>query len=152
MGADITVRGASALVRGVASLTGAQVMATDLRASSSLVLAGLAAVTAGWSLLPLFDGAVVPRRLREALDFRGFELTGYQTEWQRYLKSGLLRRLDVAFSRDQSEKVYVQDRIRERAADVFAWMGLAETFRSAGFTEVLRRSETRPIMRREVSA
>ena len=43
MGADITVRGASALVRGVASLTGAPVMATDLRASSSLVLAGLAA-------------------------------------------------------------------------------------------------------------
>ena len=43
MGADITVRGATALVRGVASLTGAPVMATDLRASSSLVLAGLAA-------------------------------------------------------------------------------------------------------------
>ena len=47
----------------------------------------------------------------------------YQTEWQRYLKSGLLTRLDVAFSRDQSEKVYVQDRIREHAADVFAWIG-----------------------------
>ena len=43
MGADIAVRGGTALVRGVASLTGAQVMATDLRASSSLVLAGLAA-------------------------------------------------------------------------------------------------------------
>lgn len=46
----------------------------------------------------------------------------YQTEWQRYLKSGALTRLDVAFSRDQSEKVYVQDRIRERAADVAAWI------------------------------
>ena len=43
MGADIAVRGGTALVRGVGSLTGAQVMATDLRASSSLVLAGLAA-------------------------------------------------------------------------------------------------------------
>ena len=43
MGADITVRGATALVRGVARLAGAPVMATDLRASSSLVLAGLAA-------------------------------------------------------------------------------------------------------------
>ena len=43
MGADIAVRGATALVRGVEALTGAQVMATDLRASSSLVLAGLAA-------------------------------------------------------------------------------------------------------------
>ncbi len=43
MGADIQVHGASAMVRGVARLTGAQVMATDLRASVSLVLAGLAA-------------------------------------------------------------------------------------------------------------
>jgi len=43
MGADITVQGASASIRGVAKLTGAPVMATDLRASVSLVLAGLAA-------------------------------------------------------------------------------------------------------------
>ncbi len=43
MGARINVHGASAIVRGVASLSGAQVMATDLRASVSLVLAGLAA-------------------------------------------------------------------------------------------------------------
>jgi UDP-N-acetylglucosamine 1-carboxyvinyltransferase len=43
MGADITVRGRSAVVRGVGGLIGAPVMATDLRASMSLVLAGLAA-------------------------------------------------------------------------------------------------------------
>ncbi|HLB81094.1 MAG TPA: UDP-N-acetylglucosamine 1-carboxyvinyltransferase, partial [Dongiaceae bacterium] len=43
MGADINVHGASAMVRGVPRLIGAPVMATDLRASVSLVLAGLAA-------------------------------------------------------------------------------------------------------------
>jgi len=43
MGADITVSGRTAVVRGVAGLTGAPVMATDLRASMSLILAGLAA-------------------------------------------------------------------------------------------------------------
>ena len=43
MGADIAVTGRSALVRGVPSLRGAPVMATDLRASASLVLAGLQA-------------------------------------------------------------------------------------------------------------
>ncbi|MDI9409322.1 MAG: UDP-N-acetylglucosamine 1-carboxyvinyltransferase [Candidatus Pacebacteria bacterium] len=43
MGANISIQGGSALVRGVDDLTGAPVMATDLRASSSLVLAGLAA-------------------------------------------------------------------------------------------------------------
>ena len=43
MGADVNVQGRSAIVRGVACLSGAPVMATDLRASMSLVLAGLAA-------------------------------------------------------------------------------------------------------------
>ena len=43
MGADINVHGASAIVRGVDHLSGAQVMATDLRASVSLILAGMAA-------------------------------------------------------------------------------------------------------------
>jgi UDP-N-acetylglucosamine 1-carboxyvinyltransferase len=43
MGAEMTVRGNTVLIRGVERLTGAEVMATDLRASASLVLAGLAA-------------------------------------------------------------------------------------------------------------
>lgn len=43
MGAKINVHGTSAIVRGVPQLSGAPVMATDLRASVSLVLAGLAA-------------------------------------------------------------------------------------------------------------
>jgi UDP-N-acetylglucosamine 1-carboxyvinyltransferase len=43
MGADITVDGSSALVKGIPALSGAPVMATDLRASASLILAGLAA-------------------------------------------------------------------------------------------------------------
>jgi len=46
----------------------------------------------------------------------------YQVEWQNYLKSGLLTRMDVAFSRDQAQKVYVQDRLKEQAAEVFAWL------------------------------
>jgi len=46
----------------------------------------------------------------------------YQLEWQKHLKQGRLQRLDVAFSRDQEHKVYVQDRIRERGAEVYAWL------------------------------
>jgi len=46
----------------------------------------------------------------------------YQVEWQNYLKSGLLTRMDVAFSRDQAEKIYVQDRLKEQAEEVFAWL------------------------------
>lgn len=46
----------------------------------------------------------------------------YQLEWQEHLKSGALTRLDVAFSRDQPEKIYVQHRMRERAKDLYAWL------------------------------
>ena len=46
----------------------------------------------------------------------------YQVEWQTHLKSGLLTRLDLAFSRDQAEKIYVQDRLKENAAEVFKWL------------------------------
>jgi sulfite reductase (NADPH) flavoprotein alpha-component len=46
----------------------------------------------------------------------------YQLEWQRALKTKQLHRLDVAFSRDGSEKVYVQHRLREQAREVFAWL------------------------------
>jgi len=46
----------------------------------------------------------------------------YQTEWQGWLKEGVLSRLNVAFSRDQTEKVYVQHRLLDHARDVYAWL------------------------------
>lgn len=46
----------------------------------------------------------------------------YQLEWQDWLKRGTLSRLDVAFSRDQPQKIYVQDRLWERRRDLFAWL------------------------------
>jgi sulfite reductase (NADPH) flavoprotein alpha-component len=46
----------------------------------------------------------------------------YQTEWQGYLKDGLLTRMDVAWSRDGAEKDYVQHRILDRSRDIYAWL------------------------------
>lgn len=46
----------------------------------------------------------------------------YQTEWQQYLKEGVLSRLDVAFSRDQQEKSYVQHRMLEQGKTLFQWL------------------------------
>lgn len=46
----------------------------------------------------------------------------YQTEWQDHLKNGHLTRLDVAFSRDQPEKIYVQHKLLENAAEVWQWL------------------------------
>lgn len=46
----------------------------------------------------------------------------YQLEWQDALEDGSLTRIDVAFSRDQPEKIYVQDRIRSNRRDFVDWM------------------------------
>ena len=46
----------------------------------------------------------------------------YQLEWQDWLKDGVLSRMDVAFSRDQPGKIYVQDRMWEKRRDVYAWL------------------------------
>ncbi|KAB7784209.1 Sulfite reductase [NADPH] flavoprotein alpha-component [Methylorubrum populi] len=46
----------------------------------------------------------------------------YQLEWQDALEDGSLAKIDVAFSRDQPEKIYVQDRIDQNAAEVVAWL------------------------------
>ncbi|MEO5626711.1 MAG: assimilatory sulfite reductase (NADPH) flavoprotein subunit [Dokdonella sp.] len=46
----------------------------------------------------------------------------YQTEWQDALRKGALHRLDLAFSRDQESKVYVQDRLREHGSELHAWL------------------------------
>ncbi|MGH8194194.1 MAG: assimilatory sulfite reductase (NADPH) flavoprotein subunit [Woeseiaceae bacterium] len=46
----------------------------------------------------------------------------YQLEWLRYRKDGLLSHLDVAFSRDQQQKVYVQHRLREQSRRLYDWL------------------------------
>ena len=46
----------------------------------------------------------------------------YQLEWQKYIKSGVLEKISLAFSRDQAEKIYVQNRLVEQAQEVFKWL------------------------------
>jgi sulfite reductase (NADPH) flavoprotein alpha-component len=46
----------------------------------------------------------------------------YQTEWQKWLKDGVLTKMDVAFSRDTDEKVYVQHRMLEHSKELFEWL------------------------------
>lgn len=43
-------------------------------------------------------------------------------EWQRYVKSGLLTRIDLAWSRDQADKIYVQDKLREQGQEIWQWL------------------------------
>jgi len=46
----------------------------------------------------------------------------YQVEWQKWLKDGVLARMDVAFSRDGEQKVYVQHRMLENSRDIYRWL------------------------------
>lgn len=46
----------------------------------------------------------------------------YQVEWQRYVKDGLLTHIDLAWSRDQAHKIYVQDKLREKGEQVWRWI------------------------------
>lgn len=56
----------------------------------------------------------------------------YQTEWQEYLADGILTKLDVAFSRDQKDKVYVQDRMRENGKELYQWLEQGASFYVCG--------------------
>ncbi|MBV7505481.1 assimilatory sulfite reductase (NADPH) flavoprotein subunit [Bacillus sp. sid0103] len=46
----------------------------------------------------------------------------YQTEWQKWLQNGVLTKMDVAFSRDTAEKVYVQHRMLEHSKELYEWL------------------------------
>lgn len=56
----------------------------------------------------------------------------YQIEWQRHLREGTLARLELAFSRDGAQKVYVQDRLRACGAEVYAWLEAGAAFYVCG--------------------
>ncbi len=56
----------------------------------------------------------------------------YQTEWQDALKEGGLTRMDVAFSRDTPEKIYVQHRLWEKRRDLIEWLDGGATFYVCG--------------------
>ena len=74
MGCDITVKGSNAFIKGVSSITGAPVMATDLRASASLILAGLCAQ--GETIVDrIYHIDRGYERIEEKLSFLGADIT-----------------------------------------------------------------------------
>ena len=56
----------------------------------------------------------------------------YGDEWDRYLAEGRLSRIDLAFSRDQAEKVYVQHRMLEHSAELYLWLSDGAVFYVCG--------------------
>ncbi|GAF16190.1 LOW QUALITY PROTEIN: sulfite reductase [Bacillus sp. JCM 19046] len=56
----------------------------------------------------------------------------YQLDWQRWLQEGFLTKMDVAFSRDGVEKVYVQHKMREHASELYQWLEQGAAFYVCG--------------------
>jgi sulfite reductase (NADPH) flavoprotein alpha-component len=56
----------------------------------------------------------------------------YREELETLKRDGVLTRLDTAFSRDQAEKIYVQDRMREQGRELFAWLEAGAHFYVCG--------------------
>lgn len=56
----------------------------------------------------------------------------YQIEWQKFLKKGYLEKIDLAFSRDQEEKIYVQHRLAEKQSEIFNWLENGASFYLCG--------------------
>jgi sulfite reductase (NADPH) flavoprotein alpha-component len=56
----------------------------------------------------------------------------YEQEFLAFQRKGQLHRLDLAFSRDQAEKIYVQDRMKENAKEVWAWLQKGAVFYVCG--------------------
>ncbi|WP_096485190.1 diflavin oxidoreductase [Methylorubrum populi] len=71
----------------------------------------------------------------------------YQLEWQDALEDGSLAKIDVAFSRDQPEKVYVQDRIDQNAAEVVAWLDGGAHFYVCGDAKNMARDVRAAVVR-----
>ena len=71
----------------------------------------------------------------------------YQLEWQDALKDGALTRMDVAFSRDQPGKIYVQDRIWERRRDLVEWLDGGASFYVCGDAKAMAKDVRAALVR-----
>jgi sulfite reductase (NADPH) flavoprotein alpha-component len=70
----------------------------------------------------------------------------YKDQFQSMEKDGFLTRLDTAFSRDQQRKVYVQDRMREKATELWAWLESGAYFYVCGDAERMAKDVERTLL------
>jgi sulfite reductase (NADPH) flavoprotein alpha-component len=71
----------------------------------------------------------------------------YQLEWQDALRDGALTRMDVAFSRDQPEKVYVQDRMWQQRRDLVEWLDAGASFYVCGDAKAMAKDVRATLVR-----
>ncbi len=70
----------------------------------------------------------------------------YQTEWQKWLKSNHLEKMDVAFSRDQEEKIYVQHKLIENQNEIYTWLEEGAHFYLCGDMKSMAKDVNRTLL------
>ena len=70
----------------------------------------------------------------------------YQVEWQKLLKSEHLEKMEVAFSRDQKEKIYVQHKLKENQQEVFKWLEEGAYFYLCGDMKYMAKDVNRTLL------
>ena len=70
----------------------------------------------------------------------------YQIEWQKLLKDGYLEKIDVAFSRDQKEKIYVQHRLLEKQKELYEWLNNGATIYLCGDMKQMARDVQKTLL------
>jgi sulfite reductase (NADPH) flavoprotein alpha-component len=70
----------------------------------------------------------------------------YQLEWQNYMKTNHLKKMDVAFSRDQQEKVYIQHKLLEHSKELFQWLEKGAHFYLCGDRKRLARDVNKTLL------
>ena len=71
----------------------------------------------------------------------------YQLDWQEALKDGALTRMDVAFSRDTPEKIYVQHKLWDRRADLVEWLDNGAYFYVCGDAKAMAKDVRNALVR-----
>jgi len=71
----------------------------------------------------------------------------YQVEWQKLLKDGYLEKIDLAFSRDQEEKIYVQHKLLQKQKEIFAWLTEGASIYLCGDMKLMARDVQKALLR-----
>ncbi|MGL6268469.1 MAG: sulfite reductase, partial [Chitinophagaceae bacterium] len=70
----------------------------------------------------------------------------YQAEMQQYLQTGVLHKISLAFSRDQADKIYVQDKMLEQSSEFYNWLSNGASVYISGTKDPMSRDVEKAIL------
>lgn len=75
----------------------------------------------------------------------------YQIEWQNYIKLGVLNKIDLAWSQDQNNKIYVQDKIKQKSFEIWEWITKGANLYVCGNAENMAKDVENTLLKNVIS-